>query len=78
MRNDAHFLTRTRGPFWPKRPARVLWVAVLGTQTVATLNAVYGLFMTPPDWGWALFVWGYAMAWFLVSGPRETARVSDF
>jgi H+-transporting ATPase len=61
------FLTRTRGPFWSRRPARVLWVAVLGTQLVATLIAVYGLFMTPLGWGWALFVWGYALAWFLVN-----------
>jgi len=61
------FLTRTRGPFWSIRPARVLWIAVLGTQTVATLIAVYGLFMTPLGWGWAGFVWGYALAWFLVN-----------
>ena len=61
------FLTRTRGPFWSIRPARILLVAVLGTQTVATLIAVYGLFMTPLGWGWALFVWGYAAAWFLVN-----------
>jgi len=61
------FLTRTRGPFWSIRPARVLWIAVLGTQTFATFIAVYGLFMTPLGWGWALFVWGYALAWFLVN-----------
>jgi H+-transporting ATPase len=61
------FLARTRGPFWSIRPARVLWAAVLGTQAVATLIAVYGLFMTPLGWGWAAFVWGYALAWFLVS-----------
>jgi len=61
------FLTRTRGPFWSHRPARILWVAVLGTQIVATVIAVYGLFMTPIGWGWALFVWGYALAWFLLN-----------
>ncbi|MGE5159774.1 MAG: plasma-membrane proton-efflux P-type ATPase [Gemmatimonas sp.] len=61
------FLTRTRRPFWSIRPARILWAAVLGTQIVATLIAVYGLFMTPLGWGWALFVWGYALAWFLVN-----------
>ena len=61
------FLTRTRGPFWSIRPARILLLAVLGTQTLATLIAVYGLFMTPLGWGWALFVWGYAVAWFLVN-----------
>ncbi len=61
------FLTRTRGPFWSIRPARVLWVAVLGTQLLATVIAAYGLFMTPLGWGWALFVWGYALLWFLVN-----------
>ena len=61
------FLTRTRGPFWSIRPARILWAAVLGTQIVATLIAVYGLFMTPLGWRWAGFVWA------LRSGlvPRE-------
>ena len=61
------FLTRTRGPFWSIRPARILWGAVVGTQIVATLIAVYGLFMTPLGWGWAMFVWGYALAWFLLN-----------
>jgi H+-transporting ATPase len=61
------FLTRTRGPFWSIRPARILWIAILGTQTVATLIAVYGLFMTPLGWRWAGFVWVYALAWFLLN-----------
>jgi len=61
------FLTRTRGPFWSIRPARILLIAVLGTQTIATFIAVYGLFMTPLGWGWAAAVWVYALAWFLVS-----------
>jgi H+-transporting ATPase len=42
-------------------------IAVLGTQAIATLIAVYGLFMTPLGWGWAAAVWGYALAWFLIS-----------
>jgi H+-transporting ATPase len=61
------FLTRTRGPFWSIRPAKILWIAVLGTQIAATLIAVYGLFMTPLGWGWAGFVWGYALLWFLLN-----------
>ena len=61
------FLTRTRGPFWSIRPAGILLIAVLGTQILATLIAVYGLFMTPLGWGWAAFVWGYALAWALVT-----------
>ena len=61
------FLTRTRGPFWSIRPAKILWMAVLGTQIVATLIAVYGLLMPPLGWVWAGFVWGYALIWALLS-----------
>ena len=61
------FLARTRGPFWSIRPANTLVAAVFGTQVVATLIAVYGLFMTPLGWSWAPAVWGYAVAWFLLS-----------
>jgi H+-transporting ATPase len=61
------FLTRTRGPFWSIRPARILLVMVFGTQIVATLVAVYGLFMPPIGWGWAAMVWGYSLLWFLVN-----------
>jgi H+-transporting ATPase len=61
------FITRTRGPFWSIRPARILWLAVLGTQILATLIAVYGFLMTPIGWSWAFFVWGYALAWFLLN-----------
>lgn len=67
------FITRTRGPFWSIRPARILLAAVLGAQTVATLVAVYGLFMTAIGWGWAAAVWGYALAWFLVSDRIKLA-----
>jgi H+-transporting ATPase len=61
------FLTRTRGPFWSIRPARILVVAVVGTQVLATFVAVYGLFMPSIGWGWALLVWGYSLVWFLVN-----------
>jgi H+-transporting ATPase len=61
------FLSRTRGPFWSIRPAKILLIAVFGTQAVATLIAVYGLFMTPLGWKWAACVWGYAIIWFLIT-----------
>jgi H+-transporting ATPase len=61
------FLTRTRGPFWSIRPARILLLAVLGTQTIATLIAVYGIFMHPLGWKWAGVVWAYAIIWALAS-----------
>jgi H+-transporting ATPase len=61
------FVTRTRGPFWSIRPAPILLGAVLGTQLVATLITVYGVFMAPIGWGWAALVWGYALGWFLIN-----------
>lgn len=61
------FLTRTHGPFWSIPPATILWVAVLGTQIIATFIAVYGFLMPPLGWKWAGFVWGYALVWALFS-----------
>jgi H+-transporting ATPase len=64
------FLTRTRGPWWSIRPAKILLFAVLGTQAFATLMAVYGMhIMTPLGWGWAGFVWGYAIVCALLTDP---------
>ncbi len=67
------FLTRTRGPFWSTRPARILLVAVIGTQLVATLIAVYGLFMPPIGWAWAGGVWAYALLLFLINDRIKIA-----
>jgi H+-transporting ATPase len=67
------FITRTRRPFWAERPATILLVAVFGTQALATLIAVYGLFMSPIGWGWAFLVWGYALAWLLVNDHVKLA-----
>ena len=61
------FLTRTRGPFWSIRPAKILLIAVVGTQAIATLIAVYGVFMAPLGWKWAGLVWAYALAWALIN-----------
>jgi H+-transporting ATPase len=62
------FVTRTRGPFWSTRPAKALLSAVVGTQAVATLIAVFGFGLMPAiGWGWALVVWGYALAWFFLN-----------
>jgi H+-transporting ATPase len=61
------YVTRTRGPFWSIKPARMLLLATGGAQVVATFVAVYGLGMVGIGWGWALFIWGYALAWFVVN-----------
>ena len=72
------FLTRTRRAFWTIRPAPILLLAVIVTQTVATLFAVYGVFMAPIGWHWAMVVWGYALAWFLVNDRVKLAAYKVF
>lgn len=72
------FITRTRKAFWSIRPAPVLLLAVICTQLVATLIAVYGVFMPPLGWRWAFFVWGYALAWFLVNDRIKLAAYKVF
>jgi H+-transporting ATPase len=72
------FVTRTRGPFWSIRPAPILLGAVVGTQALATLIATYGVLMTPIGWGWALLVWGYALAWFLFNDRVKLAAYRIF
>jgi H+-transporting ATPase len=72
------FVTRTRGPFWSIRPAPILlWAAIL-TKALATLAAVYGVFMSPVSWRWALLIWVYALAWFLVNDRIKLAAYKIF
>lgn len=72
------FITRTRGPFYSIKPSRLLFFAVLSTQTVATLLAVYGVFMSPIGWRWALLVWGYALVWFFINDFVKQAAYRFF
>jgi hypothetical protein len=65
------FQTRTRGPWWSIRPARILFLAVLGTQILATAICLTGFLVTRLWWGWAAMVWVYAIAWFLLTDPLK-------
>ncbi len=64
------YVTRNQRWFWnrPWPAARLFW-ACEATQVAGTLIAVYGLFVTPIGWGYALAVWAYALAWL----PVESA-----
>jgi H+-transporting ATPase len=64
------YVTRNQGWFWnrPWPSARLFWTCEL-TQVAGTLIAVYGLFVTPIGWTYALAVWAYALAWL----PIESA-----
>ncbi|HTV82164.1 MAG TPA: hypothetical protein VME18_05900 [Acidobacteriaceae bacterium] len=72
------FVARTRGRFWSIRPAKILLVAVIATQLLATLVSVYGLFMTPIGWFWAAVVWGYAVVWFFIEDEVKLAAYRLF
>jgi H+-transporting ATPase len=72
------FITRTRGPFWSYRPAPILLAAVFVTQMVATFISVFGLFMAPIGWKWALLVWGYALAWFIFNDQVKLVALRIF
>jgi H+-transporting ATPase len=72
------FVTRTRKRFWQIRPAAILLAAVLATQLLATLIAVYGVFMAPVGWLWAAAVWAYALAWFVVNDEVKIAAYRVF
>jgi H+-transporting ATPase len=65
------FVARTRKRFWQDKPAPVLVGAVVATQAVATLMAVYGVLMAPIGWAWAGFVWVYALAWTVINDEAK-------
>jgi H+-transporting ATPase len=61
------FVARTRGRIWSDpHPARILLIAVIGTQILATLIAVSGLLMKPLRWDLVALAWGYALVWILL------------
>ncbi|MEO2066098.1 MAG: HAD-IC family P-type ATPase, partial [Desulfurobacteriaceae bacterium] len=54
---------------WKKPwPSPILWAATYSTRVIGTLIGVYGFnLLTPVGWGWALFIWGYALTWLLIN-----------
>jgi H+-transporting ATPase len=62
------YITRTSGWFWQRPfPAPLLIAATFGTEILGTLIAVYGVFVTPVGWKYALWMWAYALAWFVLN-----------
>jgi len=62
------YLTRNRGTIWERPfPSWQLFVTTQATKVLGTLAAVYGWFVDPIGWKYALLVWGYAIVWFLVN-----------
>ena len=62
------FLTRTDDWFWKRPfPSATLFSINLVTAVLGTLIGVYGFLITPISWQNALYIWAYALAWFLFS-----------
>lgn len=62
------YITRTQGWFWQRPyPAPLLLAATFGTEILGTLIAVYGYLIAPIGWEYALWMWAYAMAWFVIN-----------
>jgi H+-transporting ATPase len=63
------YLARTgQHHFWERPfPSFALFGTAEITQIIATLIAIYGVFMTPVGWTLALIVWGYALVSFLIN-----------
>jgi len=58
--------TRTDGWFWKKPyPSWLLFNATFLTRVLGTLIAVYGIFITPIGWEYAMWMWLYALSWFV-------------
>ena len=63
------YLARTgQQHFWERPyPSLALFGTAEITQVVATIIAIYGVFMTPVGWTLALVIWGYALVSFLIN-----------
>ena len=74
------YVTRNRRWFWnrPWPAPRLFWTCET-TQVAGTLIAVYGLFVTPIGWTYALAVWAYSLAWLPVESLIAVSmkRIAD-
>ncbi|MBI1422330.1 MAG: HAD-IC family P-type ATPase [Gammaproteobacteria bacterium] len=66
------YITRTDGWFWRRPfPAPLLMVATFGTEIIGTLMAVYGIMIDPIGWKYALWMWAYALLWFVIDNTAK-------
>ena len=55
-------------------PSWILFGATFSTRVIGTIIAVYGFgLMTPIGWDWALFMWAYALVWFVFNDAVKMA-----
>jgi len=68
------YITRSESWFWKRPwPSSILFAATFSTEIIGTVIAVYGIFMKPIGWQYALMIWGYAVLWFIISDTVKVA-----
>ncbi len=60
------FMARTKGHFWEIKPAPQLFIAIVGTQLIATLITVYGILLPAMGWLLAVIIWAEALTVFFI------------
>ncbi len=66
------YVTRVEDWFWRRPwPSPLLFGATFGTEILGTLIAVYGFLITPIGWKYALWMWVYALLWFVVNDAAK-------
>ncbi|MDE1844916.1 MAG: plasma-membrane proton-efflux P-type ATPase [Thaumarchaeota archaeon] len=60
------FAARTRNHFWSVKPATRLFLAIVTTQSIATIITAQGILLPAIGWPMALFVWGFSFIEFFI------------
>ncbi len=62
------FVARTKKPFYSNpNPSRILLIAVIATQMIATIIVANGWFMPALSWEYIVLIWGYAIVWMFIA-----------
>lgn len=59
------FSTRLPGPFWTNPPSWIFFIAVMGTQVIATFFAAYGALSTAIGWPSSLSILSISLVYFM-------------
>ncbi len=61
------YITRTgRGHFWQRPfPSLKFFIPAFGSRIIGTIIAMYGIFMQPIGWRVVVYIWIYAILWFI-------------
>jgi H+-transporting ATPase len=61
------YVARTKGHFWERKPAKLLFLATTTTQILAVIFVLFGILLPRLDWYYVLFVLAYAFVWFIIT-----------